>query len=250
MRSAPLARKYSAAARTSARTELGGVVDLGEDLDVVGAVVRRPAPPGRSTRESRADPSGPSRPERRTARSATPVSPSHSPGCSTRSVPGGHLQEPRDPRRRHERGDRDLEDGDVAPRTAARISSSTRRSAGSASLPVTNSTGGARGAATVDPRSAPTCSAFPRARRPVGRQSTTSSILRASSKSLSVIPPAAWFCSLTVSLAPRHGEIGMVIGRLGDVADRVHQHERRRPAVGLVDAADPAVLVLPARAGP
>src|SRR5207237_8644794 len=34
---------------------------------------------------------------------------------------------------------------------------------------------------------------------PLGRHSTTSSSLRASSKSLSVIPPAAWFCSFTIT---------------------------------------------------
>src|SRR5262245_21147670 len=37
----------------------------------------------------------------------------------------------------------------------------------------------------------------------------------------------------------------MVIRRLGAVADRADQHQRRRPAVGLVDAADPAILEIP-----
>ena len=37
----------------------------------------------------------------------------------------------------------------------------------------------------------------------------------------------------------------MVVRRFGEVADGVDEHERRRPAVCLVDAADPAVLVEP-----
>jgi hypothetical protein len=38
----------------------------------------------------------------------------------------------------------------------------------------------------------------------------------------------------------------VVIGRLGQVADGVHERERREPAVGVVLAADPAALVPPA----
>ena len=40
MTSAPLARKYSAAARNCSGVSSGGVVDLGQDLDGVGAVVQ------------------------------------------------------------------------------------------------------------------------------------------------------------------------------------------------------------------
>ena len=102
---------------------------------------------------------------------------------------------------------------------------------------------------SADRRSARTCSACPCSAPPsAGRHSTTSSIWRASSKSLSVMPPALCVDSFTVTRAPRHREIGMVVRRLGEVADRVDQHQRRRPAVGLVDAADPAVLVDTSRA--
>src|SRR6185312_16132255 len=45
---------------------------------------------------------------------------------------------------------------------------------------------------------------------------------------------------------PRDGEVRMVIRGLGDVADRVHEHERGGPAVGFVLAANPSVLVVPA----
>jgi hypothetical protein len=37
----------------------------------------------------------------------------------------------------------------------------------------------------------------------------------------------------------------MVIGRLREKRDGVHQHHGGRPAVGLVDPPDPAVLVIP-----
>src|SRR5437867_1924054 len=44
---------------------------------------------------------------------------------------------------------------------------------------------------------------------------------------------------------PGHREIGMVVRRLRAEADRVDEHERRRPPIGLVYAADPSVLVVP-----
>ena len=46
-------------------------------------------------------------------------------------------------------------------------------------------------------------------------------------------------------LAPRHGEVGVVVGGLAQEADGVHRHQRLRPAVGVVLAADPAVLQVP-----
>src|SRR5829696_3031829 len=46
--------------------------------------------------------------------------------------------------------------------------------------------------------------------------------------------------------APGHRQIGVVVRGLGQVADRVHQHERGGPAVGLEYPADPPVLVVPA----
>src|SRR4030095_3975718 len=80
------------------------------------------------------------------------------------------------------------------------MSASTRRNAGSASLPVTNNT--RRGAS----------------RRPPAA------------------PPAP---------APRRRGIGMVIPRLGDVADGVDKHQRRWPAISFVVATDPPVLEVP-----
>ena len=41
--------------------------------------------------------------------------------------------------------------------------------------------------------------------------------------------------------------IGMVPGRLGQMADSVDDHQRPFPAVRLVGTADPAVLELPCR---
>ena len=45
--------------------------------------------------------------------------------------------------------------------------------------------------------------------------------------------------------SPRHRQIGMVICRLRQVANRIHQHQRRRPTIGLVDATDPSVFEIP-----
>src|SRR5690606_32739366 len=47
-------------------------------------------------------------------------------------------------------------------------------------------------------------------------------------------------------LGPRDREVRVVVRRLGEVTDAVDEHERARPAVGLVLPADPAVLVVPA----
>src|SRR5262249_54449097 len=50
---------------------------------------------------------------------------------------------------------------------------------------------------------------------------------------------------LDPELSPGDREIGVMIRGLAEVADRVCQHQRRRPAIGVVLAADPAVLEVP-----
>src|SRR2546425_12212506 len=117
---------------------------------------------------------------------------------------GRDLEEAGDPRRRHERRNRDAHDGDVVgerprhlaeggakgrprgvPRDEQHASRVARRGAPAAhrgSPERTNLLG--------VPSSAPPAA---------GRHSTTSSILRANSKSLSVTPPAAWFFSFTIT---------------------------------------------------
>ncbi len=78
-----------------------------------------------------------------------------------------------------------------------------------------------------------------------GCQWTTSSIFLASAKSLSVMPLAAWFFSLHLDPGVRGGDVGMVPGGLGEMADGVDHHQRALPAIGLVFAPDPAVLEIP-----
>src|SRR5262249_8032457 len=51
---------------------------------------------------------------------------------------------------------------------------------------------------------------------------------------------------LDPELAPRHREVGVVVGRLADEADGVDHHQCRGPAVGVVLAPQPAVLEVPA----
>ena len=46
--------------------------------------------------------------------------------------------------------------------------------------------------------------------------------------------------------APGHRQVGVMPGGLAQVADRVHRHERLRPAIGVVLAAEPAVFEIPA----
>jgi hypothetical protein len=107
-----------------------------------------------------------------------------------------HVQEARDPVRRHECGHGDLHDGDVVVErqvgAAQRVAQGRRREpAGDEEQPLgyrvsllnTNLFG-----VPSSGLSGP------------GRQSTVSSIWRATAKSLSVMPPAAWFFSLTQSL--------------------------------------------------
>src|SRR5215204_4253709 len=50
---------------------------------------------------------------------------------------------------------------------------------------------------------------------------------------------------LDPQLAPGHREVGVMVGRLAHVADGVDGHERRRPAVGVVLAADPVAFEVP-----
>src|SRR6266478_3963774 len=50
---------------------------------------------------------------------------------------------------------------------------------------------------------------------------------------------------LDPELPPGDLEVGMVVGRLAEEADGVDQHQRGRPAVRAVLAAQPAVLELP-----
>src|SRR5581483_10953758 len=52
---------------------------------------------------------------------------------------------------------------------------------------------------------------------------------------------------LDPDLAPGDGEVGVVPGGLGEVADGVDQHQRDRPAAGVVLAAQPAVFQVPVR---
>src|ERR671919_2240828 len=47
-------------------------------------------------------------------------------------------------------------------------------------------------------------------------------------------------------LAPGHRQVGVMVGRLGQVADGVDEHERRRPAVGVVLAPQPPAVDVPA----
>ena len=92
-----------------APAHLRRVVDLGQDLDVVGAVVAPRPRRGRRTTGSRAGPSAPCARARRRRARPRPTSPSHSPGISTRSTPGGHRQEARHPLGGHQRGHGDLQ---------------------------------------------------------------------------------------------------------------------------------------------
>src|SRR5207244_12289595 len=46
--------------------------------------------------------------------------------------------------------------------------------------------------------------------------------------------------------SPGHGEVGVMVRGFRDVADRVYEHQCGGPAVGLIGAADPTVLVPPA----
>ena len=167
IRSAPLARKYVGRRLDGLPGQLGGVVDLGEDLDVVGAVLHaRPRP---------TEVAG-NLPQVLGAlldRHAVPLAEDFGlaldrPGSSTRSVSAGTS------RKRAIHGVV-ISAATVIFMTATTasnggaISSSTRRSAGSASRPVTNRTlRGVAPGATVGPPAGPTCSACPPARRRSG----------------------------------------------------------------------------------
>ena len=122
------------------------------------------------------------------------------------------------------------------------MTNSTRRGPAAGPRPCTAPASGI----SADRRSARTCSASPRARRP-GRPPQRDLLDRARELEILVGDPAgAVRRQLDRHASPGHRQIGMVVRRLGAVADRVDQHQRRRPPVGLVDAPDPAVLVVPA----
>ena len=204
------------------------VVDLGDDLDVPGAVVARRrgaaevardlAQVLRSLLHRHAD----------SSRTITCGSPSHRPGISTRSVPSPAAVEWRAIHAVV------ISAATVIPSTATSyanggaISASTRRSAGSASRPVTNST--RRGAAVrsrhrldgariirAGRRSARTCSACPSSAPPsAGRHSATSSMLARQREILVGDAAGAVRRQLDRHAAPRHRQIGMVIRRLGE----------------------------------
>ena len=140
MTSAPAARKYSAARAHLVARQPRRVVDLGEDLDVPGAVVARGRARGRNAAGSRAGPSAPSPPARRRARRSACGSPSHSPGISTRSVPAGTVEDAARSTSVVISAATVILSTATSYANGGAISASTRRSAGSASVPVTNET--------------------------------------------------------------------------------------------------------------
>src|SRR5690242_8189182 len=153
----------------------------------------------------------------------------------------------------------------------ASIWSSTRRSAGAARVPVTNRTrrigglpGGRKDALRSDTGSSfrMVSSARPPDRLP--RIPRPDPFVRRSLQGASLWTPECYFldfpgqfevlvgdstCSMVLQLhddpSPGHRKIGVMVGRLGQIADGVHQHQRCRPAVGFVHPPDPAVLVVP-----
>jgi len=128
-------------------------------------------------------------------------------GMSTRSVPAG-LREPGDPRSGHQGGDGDLHDRH-SPRTPDHLgdgSGAARATASFHRLDEQTTRRGARTAAPdAPPRNPPRAHekplfGVPFERTPFwGATRPSSSILRASSKSLSVDATAAWFCSFTIT---------------------------------------------------
>ena len=128
MTSAPESAKVlGRARRISRQRQLRRVVDLGEDLDVPGAVVARgrghAEVPGISRRSL-----GPFSTRTPSLLSSTSGRPRTCPGISTRSTPGGTSRKPRDPLGRHQRGHGDLQHRDVVS-NAARMSARTCRAA-------------------------------------------------------------------------------------------------------------------------
>src|SRR5213082_2259534 len=112
----------------------------------------------------------------------------------------GGLEEARDPRCGHECGHRDAHDHHV-PGERGRHSGDHAAQRGLRELPG-DEQDAARGARRRRHRGSPARTnllGVPSRAPPLGRHSTVSSILRASSKSLSVIPPAAWFWSFTIT---------------------------------------------------
>src|SRR5829696_8663933 len=132
---------------------------------------------------------------------------------------------------------------------------SVSRNAGAASLPVTNRYRSAI-AAPASPaarrrRLAPALAEDELVRRPLER----AVVLRAPEHRVLDLPrhrevlvgdaAGGVVAQLDPQLAPRHGEVGVVVGGLAHEADGVDDHERRRPAVGVVLAPDPVALQVP-----
>src|SRR6185369_13144782 len=186
------------------------------------------------------------------------VSPSQSPGISTNSVPSGTER------------NRAIQAVVMSAATVIRrtatcqansgcISSSTRRRAGSASLPVTKRTRlGGWAVNGVDVGVPPfRHSAIPPSLRiPRPYPLVWGSLERATcrlpqhyvfdlSRQLEIlIGDAAGRVVLQLHpyLGPRHREIGMVIRRLGEKPNRVDQRQRGKPTIGLVLPPDPALF--------
>src|SRR2546421_8107868 len=115
---------------------------------------------------------------------------------------GGHRQEAGDPRCRHQGGHRDLHDGDVVGERRRHLGERAaqpplREPARHEQHPTRY--GFLRGSRHRGSPDRTNLFGVPSRAPPLGRHSTMSSSLRASSKSLSVIPPAAWFWSFTIT---------------------------------------------------
>ena len=156
----------------------------------------------RNTAVSRADPSALS-PRAPTRPAISCGSPSHSPGMSTRSVPGG-TSSASNPGSGHQGRHGDLQDGHVVRERRRHF----RQHAPQCRLgkpPCDEQDAAGLGRCDLlHQRGSPLHELVRRAfeRAPSGgRQRTASSILRASSKSLSVIPPALCVISFTVTRA-------------------------------------------------
>src|SRR4051812_3552516 len=59
--------------------------------------------------------------------------------------------------------------------------------------------------------------------------------------------PRGMILELDDDATPGDGQIGMMVGGLRQIGDGVHQHSSGGPAIGLVDSADPPILVVPTR---
>ena len=116
---------------------------------------------------------------------------------------GGHIQEPRDPGSGHQGGHGDLHDRHVAAEGRRHLGErAAERRLGELSRDEQDPPGLALRRRLHRHRGSPERTnllGVPSSAPPFGRHSTSSSIFRASSKSLSVTPPAAWFLSFTMT---------------------------------------------------